>query len=150
MTLSSTRRVIVAAVLVTAAVALARPAAAADQKEQPKVSFKNDIQPIFKESCVKCHSLNNPRKRAAAKLRLDKEKDAMKGGMSGKVIIPGDAEHSMLYQLLLGPVPDPDKSDEDIKAMPLPPKKGMEWKPLPKDQVELIKKWIDQGASWKS
>jgi len=45
-----------------------------------QVDFSKDIQPIFKQSCVKCHSLNNPRHKAAAGLRLDDRADALKGG----------------------------------------------------------------------
>ena len=53
-----------------------------------KVEFSTQIAPILKESCVKCHSLNNSRKKAAAGLQLDNKDAAMKGGKSGKAIVP--------------------------------------------------------------
>ena len=140
---------VLALALIAAGVSGARAADAAD-----KVSFKKDIQPILKASCVKCHGFNpkKPRFKGAAELRLDDEKLAMKGGRSGKAIIPGDAKDSLLFKLLHGPVPRPAGADEDddkdIKAMPLPPKRGEKWKPLDQDKIDLIGRWIDQGANW--
>ena len=114
--------------------------------DQPAVSFSKDIQPIFKSSCIKCHSLDNPRHKAAAGLRLDNREMALKGGDNAheKDIIPGDAKNSVLVQLLHGTV---TVEGEDIEAMPKK-KKGESFKPLPDKQVELIKAWIDQGAKW--
>src|SRR5689334_10859444 len=85
-------------------------AAAAD-----KVDFASSVQPIVKESCVKCHSLDNPRHKAAGGLRLDSREEALKGGKAGKDIIPGHAEDSLMYKLLLGPV---NHDGDDIDQMP--------------------------------
>lgn len=127
---------------------MACPAAAADKT----VSFSKDIQPVLKAHCIMCHSLDpkKPKKKAAAGFRLDDPAAAMKGGKFGKAIVAGNANDSMLYQLLIGPVPRQDDPDKDIDAMPKPFKRGAKWKPLPKDQIELIKEWIDQGASFAS
>lgn len=125
---------------------------AASPARAKKVDFKKDVQPIFKESCVKCHGLDpaKPKKKPAAKLRLDDKESAMKGGKHGPVIVPGKAEDSLLYKLLGGPAPSPDPDDEehDIDGMPKA-KRGEKFKPLPKDQIETIKKWIDDGAKWE-
>ena len=118
-------------------------AAVAVAEDKP-VDFKKQVQPIFAHSCIKCHSLDNPKHKAAADFRLDDKTLALKGGEQGNDIVPGDASKSLLYKLLLGPVKD---ADEEIKAMPLQ-HKGEKWKPLPKEQVELIKRWIDEGANW--
>ena len=127
---------------------LARPAwAATDDK---KVDFAKDVQPIFKTSCIKCHSLDadKPKKKAAAGFRLDDKDAAFKGGRSGVAIIPGNAKDSLLFKLLSGPVTMPDK-DEDKEIDPMPKvKRSEKWKPLPGDQVAIIKQWIDQGAVW--
>jgi len=121
----------------------ATPVARADDK---KVDFTKDIEPIFKESCIKCHHLSpdDPKHKPKGKFRLDDAAEAMKGGDSGKAIIPGNANDSLLYKLLQGPV---KTGDDEIDAMPKP-KKGEDWKPLPKDQIDLIKAWIDEGAPW--
>jgi mono/diheme cytochrome c family protein len=114
--------------------------------DAPTVSFSKDIQPIFKASCIKCHSLDNPKHKASAGFRLDNRADALKGGdnASNKDIIPGNAKDSVLVQLLHGTV---TVDGEDVEAMPKK-KKGQSFKPLPNKQIELIKAWIDQGAKW--
>jgi mono/diheme cytochrome c family protein len=134
-----------AAVLAAAigAACLGGPSAHAADKD---VDFAADIQPIFKASCVRCHGLdpNKPNKKASGGLRLDDKAGAMKGGKAGSDIVPGNAKGSLLYELLLGP--HKDNADE-IPAMPKP-KKGEAFKALPQDQINLIQKWIDQGAKW--
>ena len=122
--------------------AIASPAHA-DEKQ---VDFAKDIQPIFKQSCIKCHSLDNPRHKAAAGFRLDSRAEALKGGTNGKDkdIIPGNAKDSVMYKLLFGSV---SVDGEDVDAMPKA-KKGEKFKPLPEAKIALIKQWIDQGAKW--
>jgi hypothetical protein len=49
-----------------------------------------------------------------------------------------------MYKILQGPVTVPGD-----KLVPMPKaKKGEERKSLPKEQLDLIKQWIDQGANW--
>jgi hypothetical protein len=112
-------------------------AAAAD-----KLTFEKDVLPIFKTSCNKCHSLDNPKKKASSGLRLDTLQETLKGGKSGKDVIVGNAKDSVLYKILLGTV---TVDGEDIEAMPKK-KKGQEFKPLADAKIEIIKSWIDQGA----
>lgn len=102
--------------------------------QKKDVTYSADIRPIFDESCVKCHGPEKPK----AKLRLDSLAGALKGGEDGKVIIPGDSAHSMLIHNIahLG---DPDN------YMP-PPKNKANIGPLTRDQIGLIRAWIDQGA----
>jgi hypothetical protein len=137
------RGVLMAAVAGAGLAALGGSAGAADA---PTVSFSKDIQPIFKASCIKCHSLDNPRHKASAGFRLDSREMALKGGdnANDKDIIPGNAKDSVLVKLLHGTV---TVEGEDIEAMPKK-KKGQEFKPLPQKQIDLIKAWIDQGAKW--
>ena len=60
--------------------------------EKKDVTFEKDIQPIFKASCVRCHSGERPKHH----LRLDTLENALKGGEDGKVIIPGKSEKDPL------------------------------------------------------
>ncbi len=92
---------------------------------QQKVDFVRDIQPIFAASCAGCHGA----KKQAAGLRLDSKKIAL-----SKVILPGKAAESLLYQRVAGVT--------DQARMP------MGGKPLPPEQIALIKAWIDAGAEW--
>ncbi len=134
-----------AAVLAPAVVAvcLSGPSALAADKD---VDFAADVQPIFKESCVRCHGLDpsKPNKKAAGGFRLDDKAAALKGGKAGGDIVPGNAKSSLVYELLLGPH---KAKGEDLHAMPKA-KRGEPFKGLPQDQIDLIQKWIDQGAKW--
>jgi len=140
------------AVVIAASIGLIRMmcpsvAVSADDK---KIDFVTDIQPIFKESCVKCHSLDpkKPKKHGAGGFQLDDKTAAFKGGKAGSDILPGNSKDSLLVKLLSGPVTLPD-SEEDKELDPMPKaKKGEKWKPLTADQIAIIRQWIDQGANW--
>jgi mono/diheme cytochrome c family protein len=109
------------------------------------VDFAKDVKPIFAQSCVKCHGApdpRDPRKKAGGGLRLDDKAEALKGGKSGKAVVPGNAKESLLYKLLQGPA---KAGDHEIDAMPKA-MRGKPFKPLAPAQVEVVKKWIDQGA----
>ncbi|HWQ35667.1 MAG TPA: PSD1 and planctomycete cytochrome C domain-containing protein [Blastocatellia bacterium] len=97
---------------------------------QMAVDFVRDIQPIFQASCAPCHFSDKPK----GELRLDSKALAMKGGLSGAVIIPGNSSGSRLLQRILGAGGE--------KRMPL----GRD--PLSPAQIELIRRWIDEGAIW--
>ncbi len=62
------------------------------------VSFTRDIAPFMVNLCMGCHSGNNPR----GGLSLTSVNNLMKGGNSGRVIIPGDLEGSRLFRLVGG------------------------------------------------
>ncbi|MDQ3685083.1 MAG: PSD1 and planctomycete cytochrome C domain-containing protein [Acidobacteriota bacterium] len=92
--------------------------------------FATHVEPIFKASCYSCHAGPQPK----AGLRLDVKSLALKGGMSGKVIIAGNSKGSRLIHRVHG------LGDE--ARMPL---KG---DPLTPQQIDLLSKWIDAGALW--
>jgi uncharacterized membrane protein len=94
------------------------------------VDFVKDIAPIIKDSCLKCHG----GEKTKGKLRLNTKAEAMKGGESGKCINPGKPTLSSFYTLLIDP-------DPDVRM----PEKA---KPLKPALIELVKKWIEQGADW--
>ncbi len=94
------------------------------------IDFNRDIKPIFEAHCIQCHGA----KKAAGQLRLDNKASAMKGGISGAIILPNNSRTSILLARLTG-------SDGQAK-MP------MGGDPLPPEQIELIRKWIDAGAVW--
>ena len=98
------------------------------------VTFEKDIKPIFDKSCVKCHGSEKQK----AKLRLDTLQATLKGGEDGKVIEPGKSAESMLVHNVA------HVGDEDL-YMP-PPDNKDKIPPLTKEQIGLIRAWIDQGA----
>jgi len=104
---------------------------AADKKG---VTYEADIKPIFEKSCVKCHGAEKQK----GKLRLDSLAATLKGGEDGKVIEAGDSAKSMLVHNVA------HVGDEDM-FMP-PPDNKDKIQPLTKEQIGLIRAWIDQGA----
>ena len=100
------------------------------QEASSPVDFVRDIQPLFKEHCIACHGEKKPK----GQLRLDSKPLALRGGISGKTIVPGNGKESRLVTILLEPSADdrmPQKAD-----------------PLSKEKIDLLRAWIDQGASW--
>src|SRR6267378_2938685 len=97
-----------------------------------EVDFSKDIQPILENSCLKCHEAE----KAKGKLSLDTRVHALKGGENAPDIVPGDSVKSPLIHFIARVVEDSE--------MP-PVGKG---DPLTKEQVSLMRGWIDQGAKW--
>ncbi len=93
------------------------------------VTYVKDIRPLFEKNCFKCHG----QEKQKGKLRLDSLETVKKGGEDGEVVIKGKSAESLLVQAVA-------RLDED-EAMP-PEGKG---DPLSKDDVGLIRAWIDQG-----
>ena len=60
------------------------------------VTYEQNILPLFREKCCSCH---NPDKTSGG-LDLSSFLQTLAGGSSGKVILPGDAEGSYLWQLV--------------------------------------------------
>ncbi|HEY0653256.1 MAG TPA: PSD1 and planctomycete cytochrome C domain-containing protein [Chryseosolibacter sp.] len=130
------------ALLLTTIVALffilkPKPKVAAER--MPKtVSYNFHIRPILSDRCFKCHGPDaNQRK---AELRLDTESGlfkALKEDPEGRVIVPGDAEHSELFARI---------STADTSVLMPPPTSNLA---LSEFEIKLIKKWIDQGAKYE-
>lgn len=66
-------------------------------------------------------------------LRLDNKEAAMVGGQTAIAIIPGSAVRSLVYRRI-------SSTDDGPKMPPTGP--------LSDAQVDLIKRWIDEGAQW--
>ncbi|HLY12533.1 MAG TPA: PSD1 and planctomycete cytochrome C domain-containing protein [Planctomycetota bacterium] len=99
--------------------------------QQAPVEFERDIRPIFRASCLKCHGAEGKPK---GQLRLDLRAAAFRGGAGGKVIVPGKSTESPLYKLLVDP-------DDDARM----PQKAPRLSP---EAIGLVRRWIDEGASW--
>jgi hypothetical protein len=98
-----------------------------------KVEFKKDIQPILKKSCLECHEEGS----VFGEFRLDSREGALKGGEHGIDIVVGKSEKSPLIYFVTHLVPD----------LEMPPKG--EGEPLTKEQISLLRAWIDQGLKWE-
>ena len=98
------------------------------------VTYAADIKPIFDKSCIKCHGVDKPK----GKLNLTTLETALKGGKDGKVIVAGKLDKSPLLFAVA-------HVGDDSDFMP-PPESKSKVAPLTKDQVGLIRAWIEQGA----
>jgi len=101
-------------------------------QEEEKIDFSSQILPILSDNCFACHGVDAEARQAD--LRLDQRVSAVDEALA---IEPGDAAASLLVERITA-----KKSRE---RMP-PPDFN---KTLDLAEVELIKKWIDQGAEYR-
>lgn len=88
------------------------------------VSFTNDVVPILQSRCWNCHGGD----RTEEGLNLTTFAGILAGSENGPVIIPGDADNSLLA--------------EQVVSQEMP-KRGPKLTP---PQVQVILDWINQGA----
>ena len=99
------------------------------------IRFNRDIRPILSENCFYCHG-QDPKHREAG-LRLDVRDDAIKANEGVTAIVPGKPEQSEILKRLL--------SHDADEQMP-PPESNRKVTPA---QIELIRRWIAQGAPYE-
>ncbi|MBB6005256.1 DUF1553 domain-containing protein [Arcicella rosea] len=99
--------------------------------EANKVNYSTEVKPILNKHCIACHG--GVKKQGGFSLLFREE--ALGKTESGKpAIIPGDAKHSEFIIRLTHKDPE--------ERMPL--KK----EPLKKEEIEILTKWVNQGANW--
>lgn len=104
------------------------------QKGSQPVSFHNDIQPILDNRCIRCHGSEM----AQGQILLTSFDHLMSSRtVKGKnpLVVPGVVAESWLYTL----------SATDQPHFRMPPDTAR-LTPLPKNELELIARWIMQGA----
>lgn len=106
-----------------------------------KVSFSADVQPVLAANCVGCHS-GYAEGETSTGLNVTDYASLMHGTRLGQVVEPGSAASSTLYLVVSG------ESAPEIQMPPHHEESLAEGRgaPLEKDEVQLIKDWIDQGA----
>ena len=99
---------------------------------EEKIDFNNQVKPILNKHCMACHG----GVKQAGGVSFLFEEDVYQRAKSGKApVTAGDADGSEMIKRILLPEDHEDKM----------PKEGA---PLAKEDVEILKKWIDQGAKW--
>lgn len=97
------------------------------------IDYSRDIRPILSDLCYKCHGPDVAERKSG--LRLDTTAGATAKLESGfAAIVPGKSGESELMNRIL--------STDPVEQMP-PASLG---KKLTQPQIELIKRWIDEGA----
>lgn len=97
-----------------------------------KVDFAKQVKPLLEGACTHCHG----EKEHKGDLKMITLEDMKKGGENGPGLVPGDLKKSAIYTSLLL-----TEDDDDV----MPPKKEGK---LVKEQIDIIKQWIEQGADW--
>ncbi|MCB1096592.1 MAG: hypothetical protein KDN22_13530 [Verrucomicrobiae bacterium] len=134
------RKSLVQLVVVASSLSTVAPLSAED------VSFEKEVLPVLEKKCMECHreAYTDPKrgrlKKPKGDLRMDGPEHIVKAGESEKPAITAGKpdESEALARVLL-----PEDSDDFM-----PPKGDA----LTKEEVELLKKWIEQGAKfgeWK-
>src|ERR1051326_6819153 len=105
------------------------------QADEP-VDFKRDIRPILSNRCFLCHGPDD--KRRKSDLRLDSKESAFKKIDGKQAFVPGTPDDSEALRRIL--------SKDSDEHMP-PAKSG---KQLTPKQIDLLRRWILQGARWSN
>lgn len=114
-------------------VASAEPAAG-----KQKVDFARDIEPLLDRSCAACHGGD----RKKGKFSIASREAILQGGQSGEpALLPGNSGASKLIRMVTDQV-------EDLEMPPLA--KRSKYPALSRDEVALLKSWIDEGLPWKA
>ena len=102
---------------------------------EPRIEFQKHIRPIFVEHCLQCHGPDAGARQAD--LRLDVREEAIAARPEKEpAIVPGHVKVSLLWQRITS----------DDPQLIMPPTEHE--KPLSKQQISLLRQWIDQGAEY--
>jgi len=96
------------------------------------VDYSSEIQPIFNTNCTNCH---NPSSSGWANHELDltSYSGLMSGSQNGAMVIPGDANSSVLYDRIIR---------ENSEQGDMPPGNSE----LDESEIALIEMWINEGS----
>jgi hypothetical protein len=108
----------------------------ADPQPQPRpVGFARDVRPLLSDNCFACHGPDEKARKAG--FRLDTQEGAFANLKSGgRAIVPGQPDESDLIFRI----------ESDDPELHMPPKKS--GKQLTAEQVAVLRRWVEQGASW--
>ena len=98
------------------------------------IDFGRDILPILSQNCFHCHGPDEGTREA--KLRLDTHEGVLRERNDITVVVPGHPEKSELILRITST--DPDEA--------MPPADSN--KKLTPAQIELLKRWVAEGARW--
>src|SRR5262245_4255411 len=103
------------------------PGDATFSKEQVEF-FERQIRPILKARCLKCHGGEEKRR---GNLKLTSRAAVLKGGDQGAAVDLKTPAESLLIQAI------------NYDGLEMPPSGK-----LPKVEIELLTKWVEQGLPW--
>lgn len=100
------------------------------EKEEP-ISYNRDVKPILNKNCMACHG--GVKKQGGVSFLF--EELAKSKGESGEIaVVPHKPEESELVRRIT----------HDNPEERMPPESD----PLSKEDIDILTKWVDQGAKW--
>ena len=103
---------------------------------EKEIDFTRHIRPILSAACYQCHGPDS--KERQADLRFDRQQSALASREEGPAIVPGKHAESAIYRRIT--------SNDPESRMP-PPDEARQLSP---EEIEKIKRWIDEGADWET
>src|SRR5690606_23349352 len=100
----------------------------------PPVNFSREILPILSDNCFYCHGPDPGHRKAG--LRLDKREEATRTRDGVTAIVPGSSAESELFARITTADPDDRMPPAGSNNSLSPP------------EIDLLKRWIDEGAPW--
>ncbi|MEO1993760.1 MAG: DUF1549 domain-containing protein, partial [Planctomycetaceae bacterium] len=94
-------------------------------KNRQGEAFQDRVAPVFRRHCVSCHG----GKKREASLDLSTMSGLVRGGDSGRVVVPGDLKRSLLWK--------------HVHEQSMPPEGRA---PLLKTEINVIRDWIASGT----
>ena len=102
--------------------------------KQANLSYQKDIQPLVEKACLNCHSGERPK----SKYTMETRETLLKGGSSKEAaVVVGNSAKSPLVHYAADLV-------EELEMPPLD--KRDKYPAWTKEEIALVRAWIDQGA----
>ncbi len=99
------------------------------------VQFGRDVLPVLSDNCLSCHGADESHRKAG--LRLDVREGALAAKEGVAAVVPYQPESSELLKRVTSKDPE--------EVMPTPKSHKLPLKPA---QVEVLRRWIAEGAQW--
>ncbi len=109
--------------------------AARSEPDSEAPEFARDIRPILSENCFACHGPDSAARQAG--LRLDTREGLYQKRSGQPLVVAGDPSSSRLFQRI----------NAEHEALRMPPRRSD--KSLTPQQIEQVRRWIEQGAKWQ-
>ncbi len=106
------------------------PFSAATDSGPPAEIGSGRIEKLLAVRCLECHAGTDPQ----GGLALDDATAFARGGDSGPVVVPGDADASLLVRAI---------RRQDPAVSPMPPEE-----PLSEEERAIVEAWVATGAEW--
>ncbi len=104
-----------------------------------KIDFNFHVRPILSDRCFACHGPDEKARKGDLRLDLESTAFAALDSLEERyAIVPGNPEKSRLVHLI---------TSTDPQEMMPPPESNLS---LTDREVEILKRWIKQGAEWKA